>query len=247
MSGVSSSSYTVSAMFSRAHKLRRQAEHAKANGDHNAAMGAFHAALSAFTQLEDYPGSAKVLAELAELHLAAGDYAAAVDLRRQEVERVPGDPDALTGLGYAQWFNGSPADAEVTFDHALNRDRKAAHALAGRGQIRADLGDYADALPDLDHALDLGITADDETSVRSARALALAGLGRFDEAESELGAALDGDPNSPRSLLRAGRIAMMAGRLDQARDQLRRALQVPQSAGPLIVQTARRILAMLDD
>jgi tetratricopeptide (TPR) repeat protein len=128
-------------------------------------------------------------------------------LARQAVDRMPGDVVALTGLAYAQWRGGSPADAEATFDQALKWDSETPLALAGRGQIRADLGRYEWALDDLDRALRFNLTREEEADVRSARALALAGLGHEAEARDELVASLRRDPERGRSKARADRIA----------------------------------------
>src|ERR1019366_6522606 len=96
------------------------------------------------------------------------DYAEASELNRQAAERMPGDVGALTGLAYAQWYAGSPADAEATFYEVLRWDHNAALALAGRGQIRADLDKFGHALDDLDRALSLGLNREAEVDARSA-------------------------------------------------------------------------------
>lgn len=195
-----------------------------------------------FALLEDASGISRVLATLAELQIAEQDFGAAVELGRQAVERMPGDVDALTVLGYGQWLSGAPADAEVTFGHALHRDRSAVRALAGRGQVRAELGDYRPGLVDLDRALELGIPAADEADVRSARALALAGLGRFAEADAEIAIALERDPGRPRVVLRACWIAVLEGRFSEVRDELRRIAGLG-NVQPSLAQAARRLLA----
>lgn len=112
-------------------------------------------------------------------------------------------------------------------------------------RLRADLGDYREALADLDEALGLGLDRDDEIDVRSARALALAGLGRLDEAEAEIDAALAMDPDRPRSRVRRGRIAELAGRAAQARSDLEQVLRRGSGPAPVEVRTARRILERL--
>ena len=113
-------------------------------------------------------------------------------------------------------------------------------ALAGRGQIRADLGRYEYALDDLDQALVLQLAREAETDVRSARALALAGLGRAAEAYDELAATLERDPRRARSRLRAGRIAAILGEQDKIRAEIELALS---GAPPCPRPSGRRLAA----
>jgi tetratricopeptide (TPR) repeat protein len=194
---------------------RRQGEIAWAAGSLEEAEAYLRAAMSLYVMLDDGHGAALMLISLARIRLALGDYLAAVDLSRQAAERVPGDTEALTILANAEWAAGSPADAEVTFSQVLRWDAEAAQALAGRGQVRADRGGYALALDDLDRALKLGLDRAAEADARSARALALAGLGRSADAQTELAASLRLIPGSPRVQRRARRIeALTTGRQD---------------------------------
>ncbi|MGH3279008.1 MAG: tetratricopeptide repeat protein, partial [Trebonia sp.] len=170
--------------FADAQALR--GEIARASGDTAAAERSLRAALSVYFAIEDRYLAVRMLSAIAELRLSVGAYDEAEELSRQAVERMPGDVAALAGLAYAQWQGGSPADAEATFGHALRWDAAAAMALAGRGQVRADLGRYEGALHDLSLALLEELAPEAEADTRSARALALAGLGRAAEAEAEL-------------------------------------------------------------
>ncbi|HXL87680.1 MAG TPA: hypothetical protein VN969_01640 [Streptosporangiaceae bacterium] len=178
-------------------------------GDLDAAETHLRGALSLYVALDDRYDAGRVLVELAEISLAVGDYLAAAELASQAAERIPGDTAALIVLGYGEWLAGSTADAEVTFGRALYWDADAAAALAGRGQVRADLGDYVAALDDLDQALkhELGRAA--EADARSARALALAALGRVTDALEDLAASRRLDPGRSRTEQRADQIATL--------------------------------------
>jgi tetratricopeptide (TPR) repeat protein/adenine/guanine phosphoribosyltransferase-like PRPP-binding protein len=219
-----------------------QAEIATALGKPGEAEWHLRAALSIFMTLEDPYSAGRILTAIAELRSGAGDYAAAADLNRQAVERMPGDAAALTGLAYAQWQDGSPADAEATFGQALRWNGNTALALAGRGQIRADLGRYEYALDDLDRALRLKLARDAEADARSARAVALAGLGRVAEAERELSATFQLDPDRARTRLRAGRMAAILGHWDEVRAEIERALSGQPSLSSVERESARRIM-----
>ncbi|MEU8246565.1 tetratricopeptide repeat protein [Nonomuraea sp. NPDC048916] len=216
---------------------------ARADGDVESAERAFRTALLAFTLLEDGCAAAHVLTEMAQTRLSAGHFGAATDLSRQAVQRAPGDVQALTVLGYAQWLSGSPADGASAFEQALHINRDAAPALAGRGQIRADLGDHQGALADLGRALALGLPPSDEADVRSARALAIAGLGDIDAAEAELARALMLAPDRVRTRLRRARVRALTGDVEQA---LRDLEEIRFSDAPPVEKaTARRALTGL--
>jgi tetratricopeptide (TPR) repeat protein len=214
---------------------------ARAAGDLAAAEQHFRAALMAFYQLEDRYQSARLLSAIANLHYVAGDYTQAADLSRQAAERMPGDAEALTGLAYALWLGGSPADAEVTFSQALRSDPYMLAALAGRGQVRADLGRYPDALDDLDQALEFGPADDTEADIRSARALALAGLERAREAADEIAAVLAKNPDRARTRLRAARVALLLHQDERARAELDHVLAARLPLSPVERDTAQRL------
>ncbi len=222
-----------------------QADAAREAGDLAGAEEHLRAALSLYVMLEDSYSAARTLTSLGDLRFIAGDYTGAAELNRQAVERIPGDAKALTGLAYAEWRAGSPADAELTFSQVLSWESDTAAALAGRGQVRADLGNYAAALDDLDRALKLPLDRDTEADARSARALALAGLGRVTEGRTELAASLRIDPDRARSRLRAGRIAALAGRGDEAREEIERALKAQPALSRDERDSAKRLLARL--
>jgi tetratricopeptide (TPR) repeat protein len=225
-----------------AHSLVIEANRARTDGDWVRAEHRLRAAMTAFTLLEDAFATARVLTSLAELRLAEGDFSAAADLARQALERMPGDVQTLTTLGYALWLNGSPADGEVTFAQALRMDRHAQRALAGRGQVRIELGNRQGALLDLELALELGLHPDDETDVRSARALVLAELGRREEADAEIAIALEGAADRPRSRLRAAQIAKELGQADQAREQFQQVAELTDPRASAEARMARRLL-----
>lgn len=194
----------------------RQAKTALSQGDLPGAASRLREALSLFVMLDDGYSTGRALADLADVLLAQGDNLAAAELSGQAVDRIPGDTQALTTLGYAEWRAGSPSDAEVTFSRALHWAPDATGALAGRGQVRAELGNFADALDDLDRVLTDDLPADaflpaDRADVLAARALALAGLGRGAEARHELVRATELDPERKQTLARADRIAALTG------------------------------------
>ncbi len=197
----------------------------RAEGDLNAARENLNAALANFSILGDPNARAETLSALADVCITVGDYDAAEDFGLQALVLQPSSSDALLGLGYAQWYQGSPADAETTFSNILTWNPHHARALAARGQVRNDMGQYNAALADLDLALAEGVTSIDETDTRSARAVALAAIGALDEADRELEIAWARDRNRARTHFRAGQVALRAGRVANAKEELDSALR----------------------
>jgi tetratricopeptide (TPR) repeat protein len=217
---------------------------ARARGDLGYAEENFQEALSRFSVLQDRNHTARTLSALGAIRALEGDYHRAEEFQRLAVDTLPTDVGALTGLGYAQWYGGSPANAEASFTQALAWDAGAALAISGRGQVRAEMREYGAALVDLDQALSSGLPPDEEADARSARALALAGLGRSDEAEREMAEVRSRAPRA-RTLLRSARIAEMAARDDAAVRDLERALATRPPLSTAEERAARRMLAQL--
>jgi tetratricopeptide (TPR) repeat protein len=189
---------------------KREAAAAEAAGDLSRAGRYLNEALSLHLMLNDGYDAGRVLAALAEVRLAQGESLAAAELARQAVERIPGDTEALVVLGSAEWAAGSPADAEATFTQALRWDAEAPGALAGRGQVRAELGRFPEAADDLDRALRFALGRDQEADARAARAVVLAALGQAAEARTELARSREIAPGRPRTAERAERVAELA-------------------------------------
>ncbi|UBU18574.1 tetratricopeptide repeat protein [Nonomuraea gerenzanensis] len=202
-----------------AQALALQGDISRLSGDSAEAEHSLRTALNTLIQLDDDYGSAQLFAALARLHHEEGRYGQAIDQFRQALSRAPGDPDILVGLGYALWRDGSPADGLLTFSRVLDGRPDLVPALLGRGQIRAELREYPQALADLDRAWALGVPAEEEPAARAARAAALAALGRVEEATAELNAALRGDPSPPPALAARARELLERAQVTAAPDR----------------------------
>jgi tetratricopeptide (TPR) repeat protein len=216
-----------------AHALMLQGSIAYAQGDLSSAESKFQAALARFTLLQDRNRTAEALSALGEIRGRMGDYRTAAEFQQLAIDYLPTDVDALIGLGYAQWYEGFPADADATFTQALAWKPDSARALVGRGQVRAEMQEYEVALSDLSRALAAGLPAKDEIDAMTARALVLTGLGRAAEGERELNDARARDPRRARTLFRAARVAAMKGQAELALKELERGLAArpPVSSG----------------
>ena len=85
----------------------------------------------------------------------------------------------------AHWYSEQLVEAIDDYSRLIEEDGDDFHALAGRGQVYAELGEFDLALADLERAIALGQKRGGKTGLAYAyngRALVLAGLGRLDEA-----------------------------------------------------------------
>lgn len=88
------------------------------------------------------------------LALGAGDPSEALALARRAAALLPDDPSVLTTLGESLRRTGQPTEAEAALDRAIAAQPTAERHYR-RALARADRGDRAGALADLDRALAL--------------------------------------------------------------------------------------------
>ena len=136
----------------------------------------------------------------------------------------PTNREAAQALADALWYSGAYEQALEAFSRCLRIDPLSSGALNGRGQLLADLGHSHEALTDLDLLLTLGPDMFTEAYARSARALALEGLGRSLDADRDLKFALDSTPENAWAHLRRAKILEHRGKTSDARRALKQAL-----------------------
>lgn len=217
---------------------------ARAAGDVGAAAENYRQSLSIFNVLGDLPSTIRLYRALGEAVFVMGDYAAVTALFLEALSLVPGDPVLLTGLGYASWYEGRAADALTYLAEVLDTESGNQPALIARGQIEAEAGRPERALPDLDRALTLvnGSAAPVGADLHSARALALAQLGKTVDAEAELGTAFSLQPQRARTLLRAAYIKFLEEDAETAKSLLRDALAAAPPLSPGHAARARSLM-----
>jgi tetratricopeptide (TPR) repeat protein len=121
---------------------------------------------------------------LAELSYAAGRNAESAAAYKTYSVRHPADPAGHLGMGLNARAMGNGALAAACFDRALALDPENTLALKERAAIDLSQGGAADALRRLDRA----VAADPfDPELRYQRSLALAQLGRRDEAAADQG------------------------------------------------------------
>jgi hypothetical protein len=101
------------------------------------------------------------------------------------------NPELVYQLAMADWYAGALDNAVAEFEQALNRgvDVDEIEALLCLGQARVERGDFEHGIKDLTVVIERGRNYKDEAYARSARALGLGALGRFQEAFEEFAAA----------------------------------------------------------
>jgi tetratricopeptide (TPR) repeat protein len=187
----------------------------------------YRKAAGLFEALQDTLAVGQLLAAIGQSLLAQGRRSEAVAELRAAVARVPNDLTVQTELAWALWHSGHPRAAVPILSSVLAIDGNTPEALQARGEILADLGEAGEALRDLDR-----VRRHLAPTSRAARGLALALLGRFDEAEREIVSALAEAGDSATVLLYAARVRALGGDPVGAADLARRARAVTDPALP---------------
>lgn len=116
---------------------------------------------------------------LATVRLRARNYDAALALAKQATEDENATASAWALRGAIERYMGNKMAAAASFDHALQIEPHSVTALKERAELRAEFGDYENAIGDLKTALSLR-EGDREISLRLAQFDELAG--KTDEA-----------------------------------------------------------------
>jgi serine/threonine-protein kinase len=181
------------------------------------------------------PADAEIRRGRLEVLTRQGDYEAAMDDADAVVELLPAEPEAYTGRGYLRLALGELDGAQADFAQALLIAGEGdVVARYGRGKVLLEQGDAAGAIADLEAAADghdeLGAVWDlffagrRQVFVDLARAYEAAG-----QTEESLGAlerSIEADGNWHLPYLLRGRLLAASGDREEARADLRRALEL---------------------
>lgn len=181
------------------------AQACRAEGDAPAAIAA------ATSHVAACPSEARAWQGLGASLLMARQPTEAVVALEQAVARAP-TAGALADLGLALREAGRPVDARGALDRAVEADRESRGARLGRASLSSWRGDHASALVDLEAALR---AAPRDPRLLGARASALRGLGRLDEALAVLVEARGLDPQDPRLAWNEALTLLAAGRFEE--------------------------------
>ena len=111
-------------------------------------LGNYREAVIAAQRLVDQKPSSSAYARVAHLRWLHGDHGGAVELYKMAARTAdPMDEEAqswaLSQLGDEYWRNGKFVEAEKVYDEALSLLPQYTLALAGKGRVRASLGDLS--------------------------------------------------------------------------------------------------------
>ncbi len=128
----------------------------------------------------------RLLAEAAYFHRQER-YQDAIDCASQAIQQDPANRPALAMRACSRWYDEEYVDAIDDYT-AIIELHGSFSARASRGQVHVEMGDFAAALDDLNMAIELGGENETRTNLAyalSGRALAYAGLERFEEAKAD--------------------------------------------------------------
>jgi tetratricopeptide (TPR) repeat protein len=204
-------------------RLLDDASEAMNKGNHAAAIPLLKQAL------DSNPGDAAVHNSYGSALAASGHLPEAVAQYRKATGLSPDYPDAHNNLASALVQSGQPDEAVAEFERALALKSDFAEAHAGLGGVLAQRGKVNDAIPHLQKAVELGPK---NPMARGNLCLALSLAGRPQEAipHAQEAVALTSGQN-PLLLDMLGRLYAQAGRVAEAMEPTRQALEVATRAG----------------
>jgi tetratricopeptide (TPR) repeat protein len=192
------------------------------SGSIETALSRYRAAADLYEALQDHVNVGYLLGAIGRLYLLNQDPAAAVVALASATARLRADGVIMLDLARAFANSGETYAAIAVLGSALTADpdvgAEDVHLL--RAELLADLGDPVGALRDLGQP-----SPYQSLSAAAARALSMARLGRFDDAEENIGRALVAGRDNGPVLLRAAQIRALRGDSQGAESLLREALE----------------------
>jgi Flp pilus assembly protein TadD len=205
------------------YRLIDVASEAMNKGEHQAALPLLRQALA------ESPGDAVVHNSYGSALAATGHLADAVAQYRKATALAPDYPEAHNNLASSLVQSGRTDEAVAEFEKALALKPDFAEAHSGLGGVLAQRGKVNDAIPHLEKAVELG---PQNPMARANLCLALSLAGRAEEAipHAQQAVALT-NGQDPLLLDMLGRLNAQAGRLPEAMEATRQALEIATRAG----------------
>ena len=124
--------------------------------------------------------------------------------------------DGLMIRAGGKWFLEHWVEAGDDFSQVLDRDSDRLAAYSGRGQVRVELGEYEEAIQDLDRAIELATNDEEQEEsfvayALNGRALAKAGLERWNEAFEDFDQSIEQCPENAWVQYNLGRMYDLRG------------------------------------
>ncbi len=152
------------------------------------------------------PESAEQI-QLQQLFIEAGvaqhreNYHQVIDKAEAALQIDENSVDGLMIRAGGKWYLENWVEAGDDFSQVLERDSDRLAAYSGRGQVRVELGEYEDAILDLDRAIELATNDEEQEEsfvayALNGRALAKAGLERWNDALEDFDQSLQKCPEN---------------------------------------------------
>lgn len=153
-------------------------------GEHEKAAADFKDAVECDPEMAEFYAIQRTVVEAAYFQRKE-QYDKAIAKVNEALELQPELAPAVAVRAVCHWYSEQLVESVEDFTRLIEIAGESFSALSGRGQVLAEMGEFEEALADLNRALELG--KDEESAsamayVRSGRGLALAGLDRIDEA-----------------------------------------------------------------
>jgi Mlc titration factor MtfA (ptsG expression regulator)/lipoprotein NlpI len=189
-------------------------------------LGDFDSALADCTQvirLAADEDKAEAYYERGSVHLASGEYEAAIEDMSAAIAREPGLAAAYRDRGSAHAARGERRQALADLNRALTLDAKDDAAWIERARLYADMGKHEKALRDLSRAIRL---APNVAAAYSERASVHLARKEYDQAIADCDAAVRLDPELPEAYKHRGVARYHTGEHDLAIADLGKAIEL---------------------
>lgn len=172
----------------------------------------------------------QLLVEASAAH-RADDYATSISKATELLDIEPDHEAALHIRAASYWYSEQFVEALDDYNRLieLNSDgEEALPLLNGRGQVHAELGEFEQALDDLNRSIDHAKRTQDKLALAyslNGRGFAHTGLGQYDQAEQDFDASMILCPENGWLHYNIGLLRLAQGRSLDARDSFSRAVE----------------------
>jgi tetratricopeptide (TPR) repeat protein len=175
-------------------------------------------------------------------------YDEAIEAAEEIIELAPDSPVGYRLRGWIYWYSERYVEAFDDYTRLLEMQPDEPEVLNARGQVQAEMGDFRLALDDLDAAIEKSRQAGHTQLLAYAlngRALALAELGRMDEAARDYEESIQLCPTNAWAYYNRGIVMYRRGCHSEAKKML--ALAMESSDPPLTTRKKNRTRALLEE
>ena len=167
-------------------------------GEHEKAAADFKDAVECDPEMAEFYSIQRIVVEAAYFQRKE-QFDKAIAKVNEALELQPELAPAVAVRAVCHWYSEQLVESAEDFARLIEIGGESFSALSGRGQVLAEMGEFSEALGDLNRALEIGKEDESPASlayVLSGRALALAGLDRIDEAMRDFAQSIQDCPEN---------------------------------------------------